>query len=45
MVSLTQEATIRANNIYDNGLLGIDLGGNGVTPNDCLLYTSDAADE
>ena len=34
MVSLTQQATIRANNIYDNGLLGIDLGGNGVTPND-----------
>ena len=25
---------IRSNSIYDNGLLGIDLGGDGVTPND-----------
>ncbi len=26
--------TVRYNSIYDNGLLGIDLDGDGVTPND-----------
>jgi CSLREA domain-containing protein len=26
--------TVRSNSIYDNGLLGIDLNGDGVTPND-----------
>ena len=34
MVSSSQQATIRRNSIYNNGLLGIDLGGDGVTPND-----------
>ena len=30
----TAYVQIRSNSIYDNGLLGIDLGGDGVTPND-----------
>jgi CSLREA domain-containing protein len=30
----TAYVTVRSNSIYDNGLLGIDLDGDGVTPND-----------
>ncbi|MEM8486803.1 MAG: T9SS type A sorting domain-containing protein [Bacteroidota bacterium] len=38
-------ATIRGNNIYENGTLGIDLGGDGITPNDDSDFDSGPNDE